>query len=89
MRKLVLILSAAAAVGFALPVISAQAEEGRVVIKTGERREHNRDWNRGHRKVVIINHREHDRGYHRGWREHRAEGAKVVIKTRHRDRDRD
>jgi hypothetical protein len=86
MRKLILIVTAAAAVGFTIPVItSAQAEEGRVVIKSGDRGEH-RGWNRGHRKVVGIK-REHDRGYHRGWRSHRAEGSKVIIRSRHRDRD--
>ena len=88
MRKLVLILSAAAAVGFALPVISAQAEEGNVVVRTGEHRDHDRNFHRGHRKVVIME-RDHDRRYHRDWRRHHAEGAKVVIKTKHRDRDRD
>ena len=50
MRKLILIVTAAAAVGFTIPVItSAQAEEGRVVIKSGDRGEH-RGWNRGHRQ---------------------------------------
>ena len=86
MRKLVLILSAAAAVGFALPVISAQAVEGNVVVRTSEHRDHDRHFNRGHRKVVVIQ-RDHDRGYHRGWRNHHHD-AKVIIKSRHRDRDR-
>jgi len=50
MRKLILIVTAATAVGFTIPVItSAQAEEGWVVIKSGDRGEH-RGWNRGHRK---------------------------------------
>jgi hypothetical protein len=85
MRKLVLILSAAAAVGFILPITtSAKAEEG-VSVRIGERGEHHRDWNRGHRKVVVIK-RDHDRGYHRGWREHRAEGSRVIIR-RGGDRD--
>jgi hypothetical protein len=85
MRKLILIVTAAAAVGFTIPVItSAQAEEGKIVIKSGDRGEH-RGWNRGHRKVVVIK-RDHDRGYHRGWRNQRAEGSKVIIR-RHRDRD--
>lgn len=87
MRKLVLILSAAAAVGFALPVISAQAEEGNVVVRTGEHRDHDRRYHRDHRKVVVIE-RDHDRGYHRGWRNHRAEGTKVIIKSKHREGDR-
>ena len=52
MRKLVLVLSAAAAVGFALPVVTAaQAEEAKVVIKSGHHRHHS---DRGHRKVVAI-----------------------------------
>ena len=86
MRKLVLIITAVTAVGFTIPVItSAQAEEGRVVIKSGDRGEH-RGWDRGHRKVVVIK-RDHDRGYHRGWRSHRAEGSKVIIRSGHRDRD--
>lgn len=87
MRKLVLILSAAAAVGFALPVISAQAEEGRVVVRTGEHRDHDRNFHRNHHKVVVIE-RDHDRGYHRGWHRHHHDDAKVIIKTRHHDRDR-
>ncbi len=75
MRKLVLIITAVAAVGFTIPVItSAQAEEGKIVIKSGDRGEH-RGWDRGHRKVVVIK-RDHDRGYHRGWRNHHAEGPR-------------
>lgn len=58
MRKLILILCAGAAVGLTLPVVSAQAEEGKVVIKTGEGR-HHRHMDRDHRKVVIIKHRRH------------------------------
>ncbi|MEA3025942.1 MAG: hypothetical protein QOF91_1227 [Alphaproteobacteria bacterium] len=86
MRKLILIAAAVAAVGFTLPVMtSAQAEEGKVVIKTGDRGQHH-GWKRGHHKVVVMQ-RDHDRGYHRGWRHHHAEGAKVVIKRKHRDRD--
>jgi hypothetical protein len=70
MRKLVLILSAAAAVGFSLPVVTAaQAEDAKVVIKSGD---HARHWNRGHRKVVVIKHR------HEGWRHHHAEGRVTV-----------
>ena len=80
MRKLVLIAAAVAAVGFTIPVISsAQARDGTVVIKSGDRGEH-RGWNRGHRKVVIIN-RGHDRGFNR----HRAEGSRVIIRSRGRD----
>ena len=74
MRKLVLILAAAVAVGFTLPVISAQAEEGKVVIKTGDR-DHHRHMNRGHKKVVIIKERRHD-----GWRRHHARGSRVIVR---------
>ena len=89
MRKIVLTLASLAAIGFVAPLTtSAKAEEG-VSVRIGERGEHHRDrdWNRGHRKVVIIK-RDHDRGYHRGWREHRAEGSRVIIRRGH-DRDRD
>jgi hypothetical protein len=75
MRKLVLVLAAAAAVGFTLPVISAQAEEGKVVIKTGERGGHHRHWNRGNKKVFIIKNRGHE-----GWRRHHARGSKVILR---------
>ena len=59
MRKLIFILSAAATVGFTVPVVSAQAEEGKIVIKEG--REHHRHWDRDrdHRKVVVIRHHRH------------------------------
>jgi hypothetical protein len=79
MRKLVLILSAAAAVGFALPVVTSAHAEDKVVIKSGG--DHPRHWNRGHRKVVVVKERRHE-----GWRRHHAEGSKKII-IRHRDRD--
>ena len=84
MRKLVLILSAVAAVGLTLPVMSSAKAEDGVSVRIGERGEHHRDWNRGHRKVVII-HRDHDRH----WRHAHAEGSKVIIRRGHRDHDRD
>ena len=87
MRKLVLIITAVNGrrLHQSRSSSSAQAEEGKIVIKRGDRGEH-RGWDRGHRKVVVIK-RDHDRGYHRGWRNHRAEGSKVIIRSRHRDRD--
>jgi len=76
MHKLTLILAAAVALAFAVPVItSAQALEGKVVVKSGERHE-----GRHHRKIVVIKHRSHyahERHHrkvvvikHRGHREH-------------------
>lgn len=76
MRKLVLALSAVAALGLAMPLVTtpAEAETTKVVIK---KRDHHKHWNRGHRKVVVIKNKRHD-----GWRHHRAEGVKkkVIIK---------
>ena len=74
MRKLVLILSAVAAIGFTVPLVATSAEAAKVVIKSGE---HHRHWNRGHRKVVVVKHH-HDNGLHRGWRNHHR--AKVVVR---------
>ena|SRR6187431_408032 len=83
MRKLALVFSAVAAIGIALPLAtSAQAEQAKVVIKSGDRDNH-RDFRRGHREAVVIK-RSHDRGHHYGWRNHR-DGAKVVVKHGHRD----
>lgn len=81
MRKLVFTLAALAAFGLTVPVAtSAYAEEGKVVIKTGDRG-HHRGWNRSHnRKVVVV---KRHRGLHRGWRNHHA-STKVVIKNGHR-----
>ena len=55
MRKLVFVLAAVAAAGLTLPVISAQAEEKKVIIKEG--RDHHRHMHRDHKKIVIIKHR--------------------------------
>jgi Ni/Co efflux regulator RcnB len=67
MRKMVFAFAALAAFGLAMPLTSvAKAEEGIVVIKTGDRdRDHDRRWHRDrdHRKLVIIKkhrHRDHD-----------------------------
>jgi arylamine N-acetyltransferase len=74
MRKLVLILSAVAAVGFTLPLAPTAAQAEKVVIKSGDHG-HDRGWHRGHnKKVVVIK-----RGHHDGWRRHHAEGSKKVI----------
>lgn len=62
MRKFALILTAAAVVGFGLPVVtSAQAEDAVVVKERGEHRDHDRHWDRDrhHHHVVIITHRRH------------------------------
>jgi hypothetical protein len=58
MRKFTLAIAALAAIGFALPVMPASAEDA-VVIKTD--RDHDRDWHRHHhhKKVVVIKH-DHD-----------------------------
>ena len=66
MRKIAFTIAALAAFGLAMPLTSsAKAEEGTVVIKSGDRdRNHDRRWHRDrdHRKVVIIKkrHRDHD-----------------------------
>jgi hypothetical protein len=87
MKRIVLTLASLAAIGLLTPLItSAKAEDG-VSVRIGEHREYHRDYDRGHRRVVFM-HRDHDRGYHRGWREHRAEGSRVIIRRGH-DRDRD
>jgi hypothetical protein len=75
MRKLILAMAAIAAFGLTLPLTApAQAEEGRGIVRSGERH-HARHWNRGHRNVVIQR-RHHDRGLHRGWYKHRAESTR-------------
>jgi hypothetical protein len=74
MRKLFLILSAVAAVGFTVP-LSTSAEAAKVVIKSGDRGHH---YGRGHRKVVVIKRGHHDNGLHRGWRNHHR--ARVVVR---------
>ncbi len=56
MRKFVFVLAAVAAAGLTLPVISAQAEEKKEIIKEG--RDHHRHFHRDHaKKIVIIKHR--------------------------------
>jgi hypothetical protein len=67
MRKIVLTLSALAAVGFVVPMTtSAKAEDSKVVIKERGERHHmdrgfHHGWGRGDRnKVVVIKHRRHD-----------------------------
>ena len=75
MRKLVLALASVAALGLALPVVSAPAEaRDVVVIKKKKHRDHGRHygWHRGH-------HYGWDRGRHYGHRHHRP-GATVVIR---------
>jgi hypothetical protein len=57
MRKLVIALASVAALGLALPAVSAPAEaHDRVVVK---------------KKVVIKKHYGHDRGRHLGWSKHK------------------
>jgi len=57
MRNITLAIAALAALGFALPVMTANADEA-VVIKTHRDRDH--DWYRHHhKKVVVITHRRH------------------------------
>ena len=74
MRKLALILSAVAAVGFTLPLATTAAQAETVVIKRSGDRGHDRGYHRGHsKKVVVI-----QRGHRDGFR-HRAEGSKKVI----------
>ena len=77
MRKIVLALAAVAAFGLAVPFTApAQAEEGKLVIRTGDRdRDHDRRWHRD---------RDEGRYFHR----HRDRDRVVIIKKR-RDRDRD
>ncbi len=60
MRKITLAIAALAAIGFALPVMPASAEDA-VVIKA----DHDRDWQRHHhhKKVVVIKH-DHDHDNH-------------------------
>jgi Ni/Co efflux regulator RcnB len=65
MRKIAFTLAALAAFGLSMPLAApAKAEEGKVVIKTGDRdRDHDRRWHRDrhHHKVVIIKkHRDRD-----------------------------
>lgn len=77
MRKIVLALAAVAALGFTFPLAApAQAEEGKVVIRTGDRdhdRDHGRRWDRDRDRHEVRHHRDHDRV--------------VIIKKRHRDHD--
>ena len=72
MKKIILALSAVAALAIAVPS-SGQAQT--VVIKEGGMHRHH-DGYRGARAMM-----RHDRGYHRGWRNHRNV---VVIKRGHR-----
>ena len=75
MRKIVLALAAVAAFGMAAPLAApAQAEEGKLVIRTGDRdRDHDRRWYRE---------RHEERFFHR----HRDRDRVVIVKKR-RDRD--
>jgi Ni/Co efflux regulator RcnB len=71
MRKIVLALAAVAAVGLAVPVVTAPAEahgyKKVVVIKN------HRHWDRGH-------HNGWNRGHHYGWRNNHHHGARVVVR---------
>lgn len=70
MRTIILALAGIAALGIALPVTAASAQERTVVIKRD--RDHDRGLHRGW-----------TRGHHYGWRNHRAEKVVIVKKRRH------
>jgi Ni/Co efflux regulator RcnB len=75
MRKIVLALAAVSALGLSLSVAApANAQEGKIVIRTGDRdRHHERHW---------------DRYRHEGRYERRQYNKVIVIKRRHhRDHD--
>jgi hypothetical protein len=58
MRNIAIGMAAVMAVAFAQPVISANAQDASVVIKTDRDRDHDRDWRRAHaEKIVVIKHR--------------------------------
>lgn len=73
MRKLVLALAAFAALGLAVPVVSAPAEAQTVVVK---KKSGDRGWHRGHRKVTVI------KSSSRRAHSHRAHATKVIIKKK-------
>jgi hypothetical protein len=72
-RKIVLTLASVAALGIALPVVTAPAAQARdVVIIKKKHRHWNRHWDR-----------HWDRGHHYGWykhRHHHRHGATVVVR---------
>jgi|HubBroStandDraft_6_1064221.scaffolds.fasta_scaffold574884_2 hypothetical protein len=66
MRKLIVVATGLAVLGFSVPTLTAAKAEETVVIK----RHHDRDWHRGWRGEAdrrIVIERGHDRGLHRGW----------------------
>ena len=68
MRKIVLALAAVAAVGLALPVVSAPAEAAKRVVIIKKHRDHGR-------------HLGWERGRHHGWaKQNRHHGAKVIVR---------
>jgi hypothetical protein len=77
MRKIVLALAATAAIGIALPVVTAPAEahgvKKVVVIKK------HRHWDRGRHYGWDRRHYGWNRGHHHGWRNHHH-GATVVVR---------
>lgn len=72
MRRIVLALAAVAAVGLAVPVVTAPAEAAQVVVI--KKKNH---WNRGHH-YGWNKHRHHQRHY--GYRHGHRSGAAVVIR---------
>ena len=80
MRKIIIALSALAAIGIAAPLSSASAQT--TVIKHEGERHMDRDHDRRNVKKVIIK-----RG-HRDWDRRHHEARKIVIKHRDRDHDR-
>jgi hypothetical protein len=85
MRKIILALAAVGAFGLALPMASsAKAEEGKIVIRTGDRDHHH--WRHEGRRHE--NEGRWERWHHRGddrRMEHRHHDRTVVI--RHHDND--
>lgn len=73
MRKIVLTLASVAALGIALPVVTAPAAQARDVVVIKKKHRH---WDRGH-------HYGWYRGHHYGWdrhRHHHRHGATVVVR---------
>ncbi len=80
MRFIVMAFASIAALGLALPVTAASAQERTVVIKRD--RDHDRGVHR-YRHYDRGLHRGWSRGHHYGWRNHRAEKVVIIKKRRH------
>ncbi|MCW5685970.1 MAG: hypothetical protein KIT85_16335 [Pseudolabrys sp.] len=84
--RFIVMAFASIALGLALPVTAASAQERTVVIKRD--RDHDRGVHRyrEHRYDRGL-HRGWSRGHHYGWRNHRAEKVVIIKKRRHHQFD--